>query len=250
MNSRKPLKYLLELITHDGIETFGRHYSCYRGFVMENRDPNGMDRIFVRVPHISGRKDEGNWAYPKGKSHTDHELPKVGDMVWVEFERGDYRYPVWSFCNQTRKLGYNQPKDPESHRRITERGHTTEMNDREDYVSVNHRNGGHIRFDNEKAEVKHENGSEVTVYNDHIDIIDKSGSRITLKDGEIHLNGTNFGGLIKIEELVKRINRLETLMNTHQHAIAPNTPTIPLSPTPLIPINTKVSDLENKKVKH
>lgn len=233
MNSRKPLKYILEKITHDGIETFGRHYSCYRGFVMENRDPKGMDRLFVRVPHISGRKDEGNWAWPKGKPHTDHELPKVGDMVWVEFERGDYRFPVWSFSNQTRKLGYSGERDPESHKRITERGHNTEMNDREDYVAINHRNGSHVK-----------------VFEDHVEIEDKSGSRITLKDGEIHLNGNSLGGLIKIHELVKKINRLETLMNTHQHAVAPNTPTTPLTPTPFIPVTTTVSDLENKKVKH
>lgn len=81
----------------------------------------------------------------------------------------------------------------------------------------------------------------------------------------IELNGGQFGGLIKIQEMVDKVNRLEnkvndlvTKHNTHIHittatvgpsatpgTIAPTTTT----ETPIAPL-THVSDLENPIVKH
>tara|TARA_R100000951_G_scaffold58652_2_gene49306 strand:+ start:1338 stop:1850 length:513 start_codon:yes stop_codon:yes gene_type:complete len=80
----------------------------------------------------------------------------------------------------------------------------------------------------------------------------------------VQLMGDQFGGLIKIEELVKKINGLENKLNdliskfnTHIHittatvligppgVIAP--PTTP--ETPIAPVTSK-SDLENENIKH
>lgn len=78
----------------------------------------------------------------------------------------------------------------------------------------------------------------------------------------VAIRGDQFGGLIKVEELVKKINRLEskvnsliTKFNSHTHLYAPG----PSAPVPTAPIitgeaaitpTTQKSDLENQKVKH
>ncbi len=78
----------------------------------------------------------------------------------------------------------------------------------------------------------------------------------------IELNGGQFGGLIKIQDLVDKVNRLENkvndhinLFNAHIHDV-PQAPsgTLPSAPTlsqdtPIAPL-TQVSDLENPIVKH
>ena len=251
MNSRNPFKRLIQTIMFDGIESFGRHYSCYRGFVISNIDPKNMDRLFVRVPHISGSKIEGNWAWPKGKPYTQRELPKIGDMVWVEFERGDHRFPVWSFCNQARTLEEQteQPEviDPDIRRYGGEKGNSVDINDRNDSVDLKHRSGSTAKINNETIELRHFAGSEVEVYDNRIEIIEQAGSRIILQNGEVIINGGSYGGLIKISDLISKLNQLEQAMMTHIHptAVGPSSPqtTVVITPTQRV-------ELENPDVKH
>jgi hypothetical protein len=78
----------------------------------------------------------------------------------------------------------------------------------------------------------------------------------------VEIRGSDFGGLIKIEEAVNKFNRLEnkvndliTKFNTHTHIYAPGPlPPVPTAPTvaPEVPImpTTLKSDLENQNVKH
>jgi hypothetical protein len=62
------------------------------------------------------------------------------------------------------------------------------------------------------------------------------------------------GGLVKIEELVERLNRLEERMTSHQHlyisAAGTLTPTTADALTNQALIATKVKDLENENFKH
>jgi len=62
------------------------------------------------------------------------------------------------------------------------------------------------------------------------------------------------GGLVKVEELVNRLNKLEERMNSHQHlyinAAGAPTPTTIDSLTNSKILQTKVADLENEKFKH
>lgn len=84
----------------------------------------------------------------------------------------------------------------------------------------------------------------------------KNGGKVELKDnGEVHLNGSNFGALVKIDELVKKINALEQKhdafvgeYNGHVHTNHGITPTV--ASTSLIGSQTTVADLKNDKVKH
>lgn len=76
-------------------EFFGK----YRGKVELNLDPLGLGRVQVSVADVMG---DGTlaWAMPclpgAGPGVGIFTIPPVGANVWVEFERGDPDYPIWS----------------------------------------------------------------------------------------------------------------------------------------------------------
>jgi hypothetical protein len=69
---------------------------------------------------------------------------------------------------------------------------------------------------------------------------------------DVQLRGNELGGLIKVEDLVDRLNSIEKAFNQHVH-IASGSPTAtPVKPdqTPLVLIKTNKSQIENTKVLH
>lgn len=105
----------------------------------------------------------------------------------------------------------------------------------------------------------------VSMYSELSKVLYIVGDNAIEVSDKIKLNGDEFGGLIKIEELVSKINRLEskvddhiTKYNSHIHT---TTATIGSSATPGVispttstetPIGTQttVSDLENETIQH
>ncbi len=79
-----------------GLEYFGKYYACYRGFVADNNDPEEMGRLKIKVPQIY-KNDYDYWANPKGMYFGSYFIPKVGDSVWIAFENGDSRFPIWEY---------------------------------------------------------------------------------------------------------------------------------------------------------
>lgn len=71
-------------------------------------------------------------------------------------------------------------------------------------------------------------------------------STLEIEDGEFKFNDGNLGGLIKIQDLVTKLNAIENKLNTIIAWGATVTP--PLSTSPMI--NTQVSDLEDDKIVH
>lgn len=79
--------------------------------------------------------------------------------------------------------------------------------------------------------------------------------------GQIYLNGDNEGGLVKVNDLVDRINDIKTVVNdlitkynSHTHILTLSAGTGTAAPTTstetsTVP-NTTVSELENDKIKH
>lgn len=88
-------------ISRRGLEKFGRYYSSYRGVVHTVDDPNNAGRVRVIVPQVAGHQPLTEWAYPKngysGIGFGSYCQPVKGQVVWVEFEFGDPRKPIWSF---------------------------------------------------------------------------------------------------------------------------------------------------------
>ena len=73
-----------KLIQDRGIESIGRFYSRYRGVVLNNQDPDNLQRIEVIVPniHVGGLKVWARAARQQGG---------------VEFEKRNPMKAVWSF---------------------------------------------------------------------------------------------------------------------------------------------------------
>ncbi len=72
----------------------------HRGIVKSAADKQSLGRLQVHVPTVN----EGIlvWAMPSfpyaGKELGMAFIPPKDSWVWVEFERGDMSYPIWSGC--------------------------------------------------------------------------------------------------------------------------------------------------------
>lgn len=98
------LREVFNNIIFNGLEAIGRYYSSYRGYVVENEDEDGLGRIQVKIPSVTHNKIHPVWAYPKtqwgGKDYGMQLLPVKGEIVWIEFEHGDPRFPLWGFAHR------------------------------------------------------------------------------------------------------------------------------------------------------
>jgi uncharacterized protein involved in type VI secretion and phage assembly len=78
-----------------------KYYGKYRGTVLNNLDPLQMGRLQVQVPDVFGL-GTSSWAVAcvplAGKQMGAWFVPQIGAGVWVEFEKGDPDYPIWSGC--------------------------------------------------------------------------------------------------------------------------------------------------------
>jgi hypothetical protein len=134
-------------ISRYGLEKAGLYYSQYRGYVVDNEDPAGYGRLLVTVPEIYGDYVLKHWAYPSstfsGKGYGVQCIPRKNDLVWVTFEKGNARRPLW-------KHGYFGKGDkPENLKDIknywfkTPAGHLIEFNDTAGTIKIT-RQGGKI----------------------------------------------------------------------------------------------------------
>jgi uncharacterized protein involved in type VI secretion and phage assembly len=76
-----------------------RYYGKYRGVVVQNLDPMMIGRVIAEVPDVLG-ETPSSWAMPcapaAGVQSGVFIVPPVGSQVWIEFERGDPDYPIWT----------------------------------------------------------------------------------------------------------------------------------------------------------
>ena len=68
----------------------------YSASVLDNRDPENLARVFVRVAGLTRRRSD-LWArlgtVMAGRDSGTVFIPEVGDEVLVAFEREDLRFP-------------------------------------------------------------------------------------------------------------------------------------------------------------
>ncbi|MEZ4727622.1 MAG: phage baseplate assembly protein V [Caldilineaceae bacterium] len=94
MSLEKVVADLREKVEH-------RYYGKYRGFVVDNVDPEHLGRLTVRVPSVLGEDVVTGWALPcvsYGGAADQGFLfiPEKKAGVWVEFEEGDLEFPIWT----------------------------------------------------------------------------------------------------------------------------------------------------------
>jgi hypothetical protein len=64
-----------------------------RAIVHDNRDPDKLGRLRVRIPTKTGKAVTG-WCWPVVPCGY-LVLPKPGEQVWITYESGDTDFPVW-----------------------------------------------------------------------------------------------------------------------------------------------------------
>lgn len=78
-----------------------QYWGKYRGTVVNNVDPMMQGRIQAMVPDISGLALT-SWAMPclpvAGVQNGFFTVPIIGSGVWIEFEKGDPDFPIWTGC--------------------------------------------------------------------------------------------------------------------------------------------------------
>ncbi len=76
-----------------------RFYGKYRGIVLNNLDPLQQGRLQAIVPQVLGA-NPSTWALPcapyAGAGAGLFTIPQIGSGVWIEFEAGDASHPIWS----------------------------------------------------------------------------------------------------------------------------------------------------------
>lgn len=181
-----------ELLMDQGIESLGRFYSFYRAMVMDNVDPNHMNRLLVAIPEIQGGLII--WALPFGQhggmaTGFKYLAPEVGDVVYIMFEYGNPSKPLWTYH------GFAQGQIPD------------ELDD-PNKMGIITPNGNVLILDDTKGELK-------IITNGNINI--KSNKVIQFNDGVNQ-------GVVNIKELTQKLNQtiseLESLreaFNTHTH---------------------------------
>lgn len=99
-----------------GLESIGLFYSSYRGMVTSVSDPLNIGRLQIQVPQVDGRFIDPTWVPCKGlyggKDYGVQFLPKVGDVVWVEYAYGKPNRPIWShhgWAENEKPAEFNSP---------------------------------------------------------------------------------------------------------------------------------------------
>lgn len=217
---------------YQGLESFGKYYSAYRGHVMDNEDPEGLGRIKVVVPSVTSRTTHPEWAYPRdsfsGNDYGIQILPMKGDVVMVEFEHGNPNFPIWTHAHFTE----NQKPEEFINARIY--GFKTPS-------------GQLIIVDDQEGEV-------------YVSVTDAHGQDVDYESPLVAFNYGLYGGLVKVVKLTEMMNKAEEKINeflAHYRVhmvIDPISgyagPIDPAVPAPVDVEETEQSYIEDKKVLH
>ncbi len=132
----------------------GRIFGVVSGVVTNNEDPDGMGRVKVMIPRLTGQDDESHWArvatMMAGPERGSFFLPEVDDEVLLAFEYGDISMPyvigaLWNGSDappETNSDGANNIRVIRSRS-----GHKLEFNDEDGAEKI------HIQAKDEKDEI-------------------------------------------------------------------------------------------------
>ena len=191
-----------------------KYWGKYRAIVADRNDPERLGRLKLRVPSLLADASTG-WAWPAapyaGADVGFLFVPKVGDLVWVEFAEGELEHPIWTGGAWAKPRGQSEvPKEgqasyPDQSVIKTASGQILIISDAPG---------------SEKIIIRSKSGCEIE--------IDPNGNRITVRAGEVVVRGA--AGLT--EELATK-TFVQQVFDTHTHAtgVGPSGPPVPPSTT-------------------
>lgn len=152
------LATLLRGVKNFGLEFLGLYYSVYPGYIIDNEDPDGMGKLKVSVNTVLSGASHLLWALPhgvfSGNGYGSQVMPSVGDMVWVEFQHGKLRFPVWSFYYPLKGHKPKEFKDIKQYGFKSPNGHLVLINDTDDEITVVHKDGSLVKITEKVLTVK------------------------------------------------------------------------------------------------
>lgn len=234
-----PILEFIRTLTYSGLEKFGRYYSVYRGFVVNREDPGFYGRLQLNIPIIHGPSYSTYWAWPKhnfsGNGYGSQVIPQKGDVVWVEFEYGNPRKPIWSFGHfgrdsQSKEL--EKPKELQDYNNYwfkTPGGHLIQIDETNNTIKVTHNDG--LTFLIDKKQVffgNPNNSSEPSVLGNKTqealeNLIDKLGElnnalTTQLSSDLIAANAAGFTGYAALLTTTEALNlQLQEIKTTFPH---------------------------------
>jgi hypothetical protein len=131
----------------------------YRGKVLDTNDPDKLGRIKLEIFGIFDniKPEFLPWAIPAaplgsgaGLDFGNFFVPEIGSFVWVFFERGDFRQPVYFAEAQTALHGIpEEAKTNYPNRKVmkTKSGIIIYIDNSTKDININHPSGAYINID-------------------------------------------------------------------------------------------------------
>ena len=254
----------------------GRLYGKYRGFVVDNQDPEHLGRLKVQVPSVFGDKVVTEWALPclPYGGHANQGflcIPEAKASVWVEFEKGDKDLPVWVGTFWSAPGGkseiptLNEADGKERKTEADDKGHKNEADgeERKNKLTpptrkiLKTQKGHTIQFEDADEEemvtiVEATHKHVVTLNKDGIQITDGvNGHKIILGKNGIQLGSSGASEHFVLgDQFATNVASFLNVLNTHTHApggppVTPPPPP-PTSPPPSPPLLTLDVPLSTK----
>lgn len=186
-------------------------HGIYSGSVVDNRDPENLARVLVRVPGLTEAR-KGVWArlatMMAGRDSGTLFIPEVGDEVLVVFVRGDIRMPcvigaLWSKAASPPAVG----DPPTSVMLVRSRNGVTLriLDDRDaNSLTVETPGGQRMTLQDSPGTVRVEDtsGNSVTLSPSGVKVIAASTVEVNASVVTIHAGMSRFDGVVKCDTLI------------------------------------------------
>lgn len=146
-----------------GLEYFGLFYSSYEAHVTDRDDPEHRGRIKIKCPKVYGEETWDKWVYPKGmmagKKVGFHCIPQKDDVVWISFEGGNPKFPLWEYGWFLKDQAIEAAESADHYVFCTPKGHTWVVDEKNDTMYFSFKGGKVIEIKRQKINLGTKGGA-------------------------------------------------------------------------------------------